>query len=206
MAHKDFRRHCKGLSLSGIIPLGLIERTSPNDSEAVLVPTLGGTWATQQSSFLPDPGALVLDSNGAYRQANFGMLRPLGLLDQSAVMEALSTAAVPQQHGPDSNKMLKSLRMVTLDMDSHMALRKYGNGNLSEGVRAAARVADTALDNEWVELEETGRKRSFGVNLDDPTVDILKRIGFGNMSAGARRAAKLVGTAAQPTDKPTHQK
>ena len=190
MSHKEFRRHCKGLRiLNDLIHLGLIERFAPDPSETILVPTLEGTWAPQQISPLIDPGALVMDSEGVYRQVNFGIVRGPGTLDQEAVIEALGDATIAPI---DSNKQIKKMRLINLDESTYNILRVYGNGNLSEGIRRAARVADTAVNNEWEALPETGPKRQAGVSLDDSTVDILKRIGFGNMSAGARRAARYV--------------
>lgn len=152
-----------------------------------------------------DPGALVIDSNGTYRQVNFKgeWVREL---DGELVSDAMVRAS--RMDNDNSTGVLgnrKTMRMLTLDAETASILRTYGFGNLSYGIRRAAEIAITKFNGEW-EDSKCGIKTQFSVSIDDPTVDILKRIGFGNMSAGARRAAKLVGTAAQPTDKPTHQK
>ena len=182
LRNKDFYRHC-GLLGEGRIPIGLIDRDGV------------------------DPGALVTDSEGAYWQINFKgeWVRPL---DYELVLEASSRAIridkIKPSNKTDKIKSFKSLKnqsVITLDESSYKTLFDLGDGNLSRGIREAAVSAESMVTGEWENLGEFWSLKRFTVSIDDATRALLRRIGFGNMSAGARRAAKLVGMAAQPTDK-----
>lgn len=118
---KDFKKHCPVLP-SGCITVGLISRHAGiNEADG---------------SVLRDPGALVIDPAGMYRQVNFGILRTVDLLDQDQVLKALSVATVKQK----IETLLMVQRNVTLDANTVLALRDYGDGNLSEGIRRAAKL------------------------------------------------------------------
>lgn len=83
-----------------------------------------------------DSGALVrIESTGAYVQINAGSMRSL---DGRKVASALGTAGRPSE-------MTGGKKVNTyLDAESIATAQRLGNGNVSEGIRKALKLADRA--------------------------------------------------------------
>ncbi len=124
-----------------------------------LTVTLGGNWriwsntipagsralgtVSRDGSF-SDSGALVqIEATGLYAQINAGALRTL---PQAKVAAAIESARSGSQGGPGRGQGVKAadgatgLKRVNVSLDSASieALRQFGDGELSLGIRRAA--------------------------------------------------------------------
>jgi len=135
-----------------------------NHNNHGLVVDLGGKWRIYTNTLPPgnralgtitrdgyDTGALVLIlATGRYVQSNAGVIRSL---DQRKVVAALADARTGHG-GPGRGGGRKTAdgvgtverKNVTLDAESIETLRAYGDGDLSLGIRSAARLVKS---NAW---------------------------------------------------------
>jgi len=114
----------------------LYTNTLPDNSRALGTITRGGY----------DTGALVLiEATGLYVQVNAGAIRSL---PQSKVAAAIADARAGTHGGPGRGQGRKAadgatglLRVnITIDGSSAKTLRAYGDGDLSLGIRRAAKA------------------------------------------------------------------
>jgi hypothetical protein len=131
-----------------------------------LTVTLGGNWriwsntipagsralgTVSRDGIFSDSGVLVqIESTGIYAQINAGVLRTL---PQSKVAAAIEAARAGAQGGPGRGQGAKAadgatgLKRVNVSLDeaSIETLRKFGDGELSLGIRRAAAHIKSAL-------------------------------------------------------------
>lgn len=129
-----------------------------------LTVSIGGAWRLYSNTIpagsralgtvtrdISDTGALVLiEATGLYVQVNSGAVRTL---PQNKVASAIEVARAGTHGGPGRGQGLKAadgatgLKRVNVSLDeaSIDALRKFGDGELSLGIRRAAAHIKSAL-------------------------------------------------------------